>query len=681
MLKISKSRYVSYISLALIFCGVGVNAAEQYRLDTSVVSASGFSQDVKDAPASISVITKEDLEGRPFKDLGEALMGVPGVDVSLNKLGSYDFSIRGFSSSSGYVLVLVDGKRQNSIQGLYDDGFGGVESTFLPPLSMIERIEVIRGPASTLYGGDAVGGVVNIITKKNPSQFSASIGFDSTFQQHPKINGNSRGINGYMAIPLVKDKLSLALRGKYYTKGDTAITTPTGDYASHSAGEMRLGNIGGKLNWTINEQNNVYLDAEHSVAYTASLASSSAGTYSPRNVYKDRVLLNHDGYYHFGSINTYAQANFTDDKTIDAQGTSYIVESKGVLPFDFNAMGSMTLSAGVQYLYESYLNNNSDAKYAEIKGHLFEQNTIAPYAEAEYYITDDLILTGGIRYAHSDLFDGEVTPRGYLVYHLTETIILKGGVAKGYRTPEVRQLFDGIYRLNNRNNQGVYGNSDLKPETSTNYEIGVIFEFPSYANLSVTGFQTDFRDAIESEDFNQGDMLPNGSICQGPEGTNGENACRFFSNVAKTQVKGIEVSVQTAKWYGLSADLSYTFMDKKYKSGVNNGQRFADTPRHIATLKLNYTNGKFSSYLRGSGRYDSLIDETRKYEDYYIVDLGVSYKMTKNSSIALAINNLLDKDFYKPYESVGRGGAISYANSYQDYIDGRNFWISYKLDF
>ena len=131
-----------------------------------------------------------------------------------------------------------------------------------------------------------------------------------------------------------------------------------------------------------------------------------------------------------------------DDKTIDAQGTSYIVESKGVLSFDFNAMGSMTLSAGVQYLYESYLNNNSDAKYAEIKGHLFEQNTIAPYVEAEYYITDDLILTGGIRYAHSDLFDGEETPRGYLGYHITETITLKGGVAKGLRTPEERQLFD-----------------------------------------------------------------------------------------------------------------------------------------------------------------------------------------------------------------------------------------------
>ncbi|CAM2858667.1 TonB-dependent receptor domain-containing protein [Helicobacter burdigaliensis] len=669
-------------ALALAFCGASLNAVESYNLDTSVVSATGFEQDVKDAPASISVISKEELESKPFKDIGEALMGLPGVDVSMNKLGSYDFSIRGFSSSSGYVLVLVDGKRQNSVQGLYDDGFGGVESNFLPPLSMIERIEVIRGPASTLYGGDAVGGVVNIITKKNPSTFVGSFSFDNTFVQHPDINGSSRGVNGYMAFPLVKDTLSLALRAKYYTKGDTAITTPSRDYASHSAGEMRMGNVGAKLNWTINESNNVYLDLEHSLAYTASLSSSSAGTYSPRDVIKNRVLLNHDGNYGFGSINTYFQSNLTDDKTTDAQGETYILETKSVLPFELGKYGATTLSSGIQYMHEMYVNNNTDAKYKEIRGKEFKQNTIAPYAEAEYYITDDLIVTGGLRYTHSDLFNGELTPRGYLVYHLTDLITLKGGIAKGYRTPEVRQLFDGIYRLNNRNQQGVYGNPDLKPETSTNYEIGAIFEVPRWGNLSLTAFQTDFKNAIEYKEYAEGATLPNGGICNGPTGDpTYDKACRYFENVGKTQVKGIELGMQSAKWYGVSVDASYTFMDKKYKSGVDSGKRFVDTPRHIAMLKLNYTKGRFSSYLKGTGRYDSLIEEGKKYNDYYVVDLGASFKLTKNSQVSFAINNLFDKDFYDPYATIGKGGAISYSNAYQDYLDGRNFWLSYKLDF
>lgn len=148
----------------LCFCLMGlgeIKAEEQYQLDDVVVSASGFEQDLVDAPASISVITKEELSKKPIKDIGEAISDIPGVDVTMNKTGTYDFSIRGFGSS--YTLVLIDGKRQSVA-----NGFGGSESGYLPPASMIERIEVIRGPASTLYGSDAVGGVINIITKKIP---------------------------------------------------------------------------------------------------------------------------------------------------------------------------------------------------------------------------------------------------------------------------------------------------------------------------------------------------------------------------------------------------------------------------------------------------------------------------------------------------------------------------------
>ncbi len=137
----------------LILSGALLKAEEKYQLNDVVVSASGFEQDLVDAPASISIITKEELEKKPIKDIGD----IPGVDVTMNKIGTYDFSIRGFGSS--YTLVLIDGKRQSVTNGFYDNGFSGSESGYLPPLSMIERIEVIRGPASTLYGSDAVGGV------------------------------------------------------------------------------------------------------------------------------------------------------------------------------------------------------------------------------------------------------------------------------------------------------------------------------------------------------------------------------------------------------------------------------------------------------------------------------------------------------------------------------------------
>ncbi|KQH71130.1 hypothetical protein UC80_08615, partial [Campylobacter coli] len=93
----------------LCFCLMGlgeIKAEEQYQLDDVVVSASGFEQDLVDAPASISVITKEELSKKPIKDIGEAISDIPGVDVTMNKTGTYDFSIRGFGSS--YTLVLID---------------------------------------------------------------------------------------------------------------------------------------------------------------------------------------------------------------------------------------------------------------------------------------------------------------------------------------------------------------------------------------------------------------------------------------------------------------------------------------------------------------------------------------------------------------------------------------------
>lgn len=125
----------------------------------------------------------------------------------MNKTGTYDFSIRGFGSS--YTLVLIDGKRQSVANGFYDNGFSGSESGYLPPLSMIERIEVIRGPASTLYGSDAVGGVINIITKKNPDKIEANIEINTLLQQHSNHYGNAEGFNAYVATPLIEDILSI----------------------------------------------------------------------------------------------------------------------------------------------------------------------------------------------------------------------------------------------------------------------------------------------------------------------------------------------------------------------------------------------------------------------------------------------------------------------------------------
>ena len=150
-------------------------ANETTKLDDVqvVTSASGYEQNIADAAASISVVTSKEIEKKSYTDVTDVLKNVPGVYV--NGGGSnQSISIRGMGAD--YTLYLVDGKPMQDNQAFSPNGsHAGNPINFLPPLEAIERIEVIRGPASSLYGSNAMGGVINIITKKHSDKVTASV--------------------------------------------------------------------------------------------------------------------------------------------------------------------------------------------------------------------------------------------------------------------------------------------------------------------------------------------------------------------------------------------------------------------------------------------------------------------------------------------------------------------------
>ncbi|NLW04620.1 MAG: TonB-dependent receptor plug domain-containing protein, partial [Pseudomonadaceae bacterium] len=123
---------------------------DSQKMDTLVVTAAGYEQKLADAPASVTVITAAELRSRPYTNLLDAMRDVEGIDLGTgqDKSGQGSISMRGLGSD--YTLVLIDGKRQNNNGDIYPNGFGGFQSAHLPPLDMIERIEVVRGPMSTL---------------------------------------------------------------------------------------------------------------------------------------------------------------------------------------------------------------------------------------------------------------------------------------------------------------------------------------------------------------------------------------------------------------------------------------------------------------------------------------------------------------------------------------------------
>ena len=174
------------VAAALPFSSLAQSDAKseiKEEMEVIVVSASGFEQLLKNAPASVSVINQEELQQRFYRDLTDAMTDVPGVVVTGGG-DREDISLRGMGSQ--YTLILVDGQRQSSRETRPNSDGPGVEGAWTPPVAAIERIEVVRGPMSSLYGSDAIGGVINIITKKTPDEWHGEVRVDATSQENSR---------------------------------------------------------------------------------------------------------------------------------------------------------------------------------------------------------------------------------------------------------------------------------------------------------------------------------------------------------------------------------------------------------------------------------------------------------------------------------------------------------------
>lgn len=214
--------------------------AQQAGIEEIVVTAAGFEQKITDAPASISVITQEDILSRPHVNLLDMLKYQEGIDIgtSRDKTGQGSVSMRGLTGE--YTLLLIDGKRQNNHGDIYPNNFGGNAFGHMPPAHAIEQIEVIRGPASTRHGADALGGVVNIITKKTTDTWYGTLNVGGTYQENSEF-GNDMQVNLSVTGPLIDNTLALSLRGSYY---ESDPSSPTFDPAVDPNGELHHRSLG-----------------------------------------------------------------------------------------------------------------------------------------------------------------------------------------------------------------------------------------------------------------------------------------------------------------------------------------------------------------------------------------------------------------------------------------------------
>ncbi len=321
------------------------------------------------------------------------------------------------------------------------------------------------------------------------------------------------------------------------------------------------------------------------------------------------------------------------------------------------------------------------------------------FAEDNWSFTDTLTATLGVRYDDHNVFGSHVSPRAYLVWNASDAWTVKGGVSTGYKTPRPDQLFPGVTGFGGQGVLPLVGSPNLKPETSTNYELAAYYEGDRFG-FNITGFFNKFEDKIASGGtFPNCEVAPAGSgycVDVGPGWAElGYSTFSQSVNIDEAETRGVELAAHVDLRDNLELRGNYTYTKSEQTSGAAKGMPIAGNPaRHMANASLNWRiSDALSLSLIGEGRYDryrdtvvtsvngATVSNVRYYEDYTVFHLGGSWKATDALTINARVNNVFDKDFVSQSCLLISDSEYSCVDDYAVKEQHRSFWVSLNLRF
>ncbi|WP_312924340.1 catecholate siderophore receptor CirA [Atlantibacter hermannii] len=613
--------------------------------ETMVVSASATEQNLKDAPASISVITQQDLQRKPVQNLKEVLKEVPGVQLTNEGDNRQGVSIRGLSSS--YTLILVDGKRVNSRNAVFRHN--DFDLNWIP-VDAIERIEVVRGPMSSLYGSDALGGVVNIITRKVGKSWHGTFTADSTVQEH-RDRGDTWNGQFFTSGPLIDDVLGVKVSGNLAKREkDAQQQSSTGETPRIEGFTNRNANV--EFNWTPNQ------DHDFDFAYGRDRQDRDSDSLAKDRLDRETWAIGHHGRWDLGNseLRFYGEKIDNNDpgSTSTITSESNTLDGKYVLPI--GAINQL-LTFGGEYRHDSLtdpvnLTGGTSSKTSA--------NQYALFLEDEWRIIDPLAFTAGLRMDDHETYGDHRSPRAYLVYNATDTLTIKGGWSTAFKAPSLLQLSPDWTTGSCRGACEIVGSADLKPETSESYEIGLYYAgeegWLDGVTASVTTFQNDIDDMINI------DRTPNRNLASTYSNfvgfnRDGEPVFRYY-NVNKARIRGVETELKVPFNDQWKLTLNYTYNDGRDLSAGDN-KPLSSLPFHTANGTLDWTPlDDWSFYVSGNytGEQRSTQAASTANGGYVIWNAGAAWQATKNVKLRTGVLNLGDKDLSREDYSYNEDG-------------------------
>lgn len=645
------------IGLSMVAAATIVNTlyAESVVLGKLSVTATKTERKVADVPASINIVTQKDIENSVASNANEILKNVAGVNIR-NSMGLMSTSttnklyMRGFGGTDARSLVLLDGVPLN-------DAYGGAVAWTQIPMDSIKRIEVVKGSGSSLYGSNAMGGVINIITKKpQKQQTNINLSYGS---MNTKIGSiSTSGKNG---------KFGYYLSGQF-TDSDGYIADLESNQKDNTIKRgVEKANANLKFTYDIDDSSDVGVLYNYMDRKTTGVLDIPGG-YNPYKNSMSTAQINYSKFFENSSDMKVTIYNKMGENSYDSLSGSVIKYKDAGETSDYGATLQYTLPLGNHIITTGLEGKKSSAE--KIDTYLSNSATITTEGKQDYYaffgqdewfVNEKFILNIGARLDYYKNHGGKMydevnnvytdhatksfnafSPKIGLVYHLTENTSIRTSIGKAFRAPTVSDLYRDWISYGK-----VYaGNANLDPETVISYEIGVDQKIGN-GNIHITAYRSDAEDFIYSIDP------------LNPLSTNYKEK----TNVGEVEIQGIEFEADYAFTDAWKLLANYTYNESKIKKFEANsaleGKYLTYVPKNKASVSIEYMNPNFINII-ASGRYvgkrysDDMNSESSAYESYTLYDLKLSRKITKNSQFEVSVDDLFDKGHIEYYNSPGR---------------------------
>lgn len=633
-------------------------ATEKLELPEVVVSASRSDMSVFDAPASVTVLTREDIEASPFERVEDIVRNVPGVynfrHYGLQRNGIVSpLSMRGVGKNR--VLLLVDGVPQNDN---FNNAISWVAWGHIPK-EAIERIEIVRGPTSALYGSEGLGGVINVITRTPKAQSETSVraegGTADTYAGH-----------GFHSQKI--GDLGLLFGGGYEESDGFYMVKDPESY--EITRHREVGKIFGKLTYDLSPSSDLSLAA---LLYDHETGKGRKYFYDELTL--DQYWMN---YRHTGDLldlQGLLYLNRADKKafqdTAKDDFTSLLrVEEMPSLTWGADLQGTMPLASwasltlGGAYKSAAWDFDNEYENSLRDAGANGRQQFISPFANLELrFLEEDLIVNIGARYdwietsdgaawdseasagrpAYDDKYGsthyGNFSPKVGVAWHPDERTTLRASAGKGFRAPSLFEL----YKVHVRQGGTYYreANPNLKPEEIWSYDIGAERFLTESLWGRVAFYQSWAKDYI-------------GGRLTGT-GTFGGGKTRYeyqLDNISQVDIRGIETELRWDLRKDLTVFGNYTYNISTVKEDKNNpaleGNYLEHDPRHKVHAGLTYRNPKVADVsLIGNYYGDIYFDGENTLHDsgYFTVDVSVSRTFANGITAYVHVENILNEEY------------------------------------